>query len=97
MKSCTSYLNEDGEKLDLHDDIKSSLNGTINDYAKLSLRTIAIAYKDLIPGEGGPRHAEMDIEHTELAVVEVNGFTLIGILGIRDIIRPEVPDAVMKC
>ena len=29
--------------------------------------------------------------------IEKNGFTLIGILGIKDIIRPEVPGAVAQC
>jgi len=32
-----------------------------------------------------------------LRSVEKKDFTLIGILGIKDIIRKEVPDAVKQC
>jgi len=32
-----------------------------------------------------------------LHAVEKRGFTLISIIGIKDIIRPEVPKAVKKC
>jgi magnesium-transporting ATPase (P-type) len=32
-----------------------------------------------------------------LHAIERTGFTLIAIVGIRDIIRKEVPDAVAKC
>ena len=48
--------------------------------------------------EGGPTHEEMD-ESTggHLAKVELGGFTCICIVGIKDIIRPEVPRAVAQC
>jgi magnesium-transporting ATPase (P-type) len=35
------------------DAIKMSLDTVINDYAKQALRTIALGYKDIIPGECG--------------------------------------------
>ena len=38
----------------------------------------------------------MDAEKV-IHAVEKTGFTLIAIVGIMDIIRPEVPDAVAKC
>lgn len=34
------------------------LNKVISSYAQNALRTIAVAYKDLQPGEGGPNHME---------------------------------------
>jgi magnesium-transporting ATPase (P-type) len=60
------------------------------------LRTIGIAYKDLKHGEGGPHHTDL-AEDGVIQAVEKDGFTLIGILGIKDIIRKEVPEAVAMC
>jgi len=60
--------------------------------ANKALRTIGIAYRDLPSG--------FDIEGTDEAgepLVESNDLVLIGITGIKDPIRPEVPKAVSKC
>jgi len=36
-------------------------------------------------------------EEGVIHAIEKTGFTLISIIGIKDIIRPEVPDAIAKC
>ena len=96
LASCTHYLNQDGHKVELQDEMKSNLIQIINDYAKQALRTISFAYKDLKVGDGGPTHEEMDKEGV-IHSIEKTGFTLVALIGIRDIIRPEVPDAIAKC
>lgn len=96
LGSCTHYLTTDGTKNPLHDDMKSNLNTIIAEYANMSLRTICFGYKDLKPGEGGPTHEEMDTDGV-IHAIEKTDFVLICILGIRDIIREEVPGAVKKC
>ena len=93
LQSCSHYLNQDGEKVDLQDEMKSNLLQIITDYAKGALRTICFGYKDLRQGEGGPSHEDMD-EEGVIHKIEKNGFVLIAIVGIKDIIRPEVPKAV---
>ena len=60
------------------------------------MRTICFAYKDLKPNEGGPSHEDMDDEGV-IHKVEKGGFTVVSIIGIKDIIRPEVPKAVSQC
>ena len=60
------------------------------------MRTICLAYRDIEEEEGGADHEE-DAEDGVNKQVELNGLTCLGILGIRDIIRPEVPDAVAIC
>ena len=72
------------------------IKNVIEEFAKGALRTICLAYKDLRPNEGGLTH-EDESEDGANRVVEKNGLTCIGILGIRDIIRPEVPEAVATC
>lgn len=47
-------------------------------------------------GEGGPNHDDLE-EDGVIRIIERKGFTLIGILGIKDIIRKEVPTAVAQC
>jgi magnesium-transporting ATPase (P-type) len=74
--------------------MKSNLNQIISDYAAQALRTICFAYKDLKAGEGGHSHEDPDEEFPVLHKIERSQFTLIAIIGIKDIIRPEVPKAV---
>jgi hypothetical protein len=59
------------------------------------LSTISFAYKDLKPSEGGPTHDEREYNNVNYTV-EQTGFILISIVGLRDIIRKEVPEAVVQ-
>lgn len=60
------------------------------------MRTIAFGYKDLTDGEGGPEHDDK-ADGSKLANIELSGLTLVAIAGIKDIIREEVPGAVVTC
>jgi Ca2+ transporting ATPase len=60
------------------------------------LRTICVAYKDLKEHEGGNDHDQMSDDGIN-RIIERDGLTCVAILGIRDIIRPEVPEAVATC
>ena len=48
------------------------------------------------PTDGGPTHTDMD-EDNVIHSIEKTGFILIAIVGIKDIIRKEVPAAVAQC
>jgi len=96
LESCTHYLDASGAKQPIDDQMKNQLLGQIKDFAKMALRTIAFAYKDLEPGLGGPNHEDV-VAGTKIGVVEEADNTLIAIVGIMDIIREEVPEAVSKC
>jgi Ca2+ transporting ATPase len=97
LSHCSHYLNEDGHVVELSEDMKKYImTEVIKRFAKEALRNICLAYKDLRPNEGGITH-EDDDEDGVNKVVEKMGLTCIGILGIRDIIRPEVPEAVRTC
>ena len=95
LATCSHYLDSEGNKQVMTDEMKSSLLEVIENFARGALRTICMAYKDVQPNEGGPEHEEQDEKGH--FVIEKNNNTCIAILGIRDIIRPEVPDAVRKC
>lgn len=97
LTHCSHYINEEGHTVELGEDMKNFIiKEVIEEFAKGALRTICLAYKDLRPNEGGITHEDDDEDHVN-KIVEKMGLTCIGVLGIRDIIRPEVPDAVRTC
>ena len=96
LDTCTHYLTKTGDKMPLDDMLKQEILALITTYAKQSLRTIAFGYKDLKEGEGGPDH-EGKTEGSKIHTIEEGDITLIMIAGIKDIIRDEVPGAVIKC
>lgn len=60
--------------------------------AQKSLRTIGIAYKNLTGEEDRKSKDEKGVYE-----IEKNDLTLLAIIGIKDVLRPEVPIAVEKC
>lgn len=97
LESCNYYLDSDGNKQDLTEDVKAKINETIKNFATQALRTIGFAYKDLLAGEGGADHDRMGEDNPHLAEIEEKNNVLIAIAGIKDIIREEVPKAVRQC
>ena len=72
--------------------MKSAVNQAIIAFARNALRTIGLAFK-FVP-------AGLDVDSKDdkgVLLAESSGFTLLGIAGIKDIIRPEVPKAVAQC
>jgi len=96
LATCSHYLNEEGVKTILEDQMKQQLDQVIKTYAKGALRTIAFGYKDLKEDDGGHNH-ESKVEGSKVYDIELADFTLICIAGIKDIIRDEVPGAVSAC
>jgi Ca2+ transporting ATPase len=96
LKTCSHYIDENGERQMLDDTARGLLEQTIYSYAKRALRTIGFAYKDLQAGEFGENHDAIE-DGSKIYSVEKEGYTLICIAGIKDVIREEVPEAVAKC
>ena len=96
LGTCNTYLDQDGQHRNLTKEKREELDKIITSFAKDSLRCICLAYKDLKENEGGQDHDEMHIDKVN-RVVEQDGLTCIGIVGIRDVIRDEVPEAIRKC
>ena len=96
LKRCNRYIDAKGDivEMDQHK-AKDMEESIINNYAKRALRTICIAYKEVQPGDGGSLHE--DEESVGNPIIENNDFICIGILGIKDVIRDEVEEAIRKC
>jgi P-type Ca2+ transporter type 2B len=94
LDSCSHYLDENGDRKELTDSKRSEIiDEVIEFFARCALTTICLAYKDLKEGECGSTH-EDDHEDGINKAVEKSGLTCIAILGIRDVIREEIPNSV---
>jgi len=66
----------------------AAFNGRVLDMACKGLRTVGIAFKKISPAEAKQGIAELKA---------ANDLALIAVLGLKDPVRPEVPDAVLQC
>lgn len=73
---------------------RKNIEAIIDKYAKKSLRTIGLIYRDF--PQWPPAHAEMSEDgHVEFASI-LKDLVFLGIVGIQDPVRPGVPEAVRK-
>ena len=73
--------------------LKKDFENAIEGMARKALRTIGLAYKEINP-------KQINLETTDergIYEYEKNGFNIIGVCGIKDVIRPEVPESIRKC
>ncbi|EGC37707.1 P-type ATPase [Dictyostelium purpureum] len=81
---CDRYFDQNGNVIPLDASAKKYFEDQIMAFASDALRTIGIAYSEVKEG-------------TEVKDAPENGSIFIGIVGIKDPLRPEVPDAVATC
>ena len=94
MKISDNFHNiETNQIMPITYEMKQTLEKVIEGMANKALRTIGLAYKVVYPGR---EPIDSPDEHG-VHEYEKGGFNLIGICGIKDVIRPEVPDSIVKC
>mmetsp|Transcript_31673 Transcript_31673/g.77666 ORF Transcript_31673/g.77666 Transcript_31673/m.77666 type:complete len:1129 (-) Transcript_31673:386-3772(-) len=81
---CSRALNEDMSTRPIDDATIEMINRCIGEFADQGLRTLTIAYRDMSA-------VPEDRESME------NDLVLIGLIGLEDPVRAEVPDAVATC
>uniref|UniRef100_A0A1I8HC96 Calcium-transporting ATPase n=1 Tax=Macrostomum lignano TaxID=282301 RepID=A0A1I8HC96_9PLAT len=90
LTKCSCLLDSDGEERPFgRQEQEQVIRRVIDPMAGDGLRTIAVAYKEF-----GPRDKLPDWDAEDQVVSRL---TCIGILGIEDPVRPEVPLAIRKC
>ncbi|CAH8585720.1 unnamed protein product [Schistosoma rodhaini] len=103
LKKCSFILDANGEpKPFTKADQDNLVRDVIEQMASDGLRTIGIAYKSYIDPAVGlfPNEVRLNRGHTPDFDDEdtiVSDLTCIGIVGIEDPVRPEVPAAIRKC
>ncbi|KAL8420555.1 hypothetical protein RB594_003369 [Gaeumannomyces avenae] len=96
-KAGVSGPSSSAEALDVTDLTASdtmALRATIEAYARGSLRTIGLVYRDYPSWPPPGVHADED-GHVKLAEL-LRGLVFLGVVGIQDPVRPGVPEAVAK-
>ncbi|KAK1986955.1 calcium-translocating P-type ATPase [Colletotrichum cereale] len=74
---------------------QQSLDATINAYARRSLRTIGLVYKDF--PQWPPANMPSEDGHVKLeSLLGASDLVFLGIVGIQDPVRAGVPEAVRK-
>ncbi|GJY38029.1 putative calcium-transporting ATPase [Tanacetum coccineum] len=85
LDACDKVINADGEIVDLKEGSLSHLKSTIDEFAGEALRTLCLAYIDL------DKNVSADTP------IPSSGYTCIGIVGIKDPVRPGVKESVALC
>lgn len=103
LKCATSTVrNEAGTAIStvpMIEDKRLDIHERINSYADQSLRTIGMVYKDLPswpPTTASDQLTKADASEPDFESL-LRDMTWIGVVGIQDPLRPEVPDAIKKC
>ncbi|XP_049928799.1 plasma membrane calcium-transporting ATPase 1-like isoform X2 [Epinephelus moara] len=90
LRKCCKILIADGQAKGFKPRDRDDLvKKVIEPMASEGLRTICLAYRDFPASDGEPDWE--DEAHI------LTGLTCIGVVGIEDPVRPEVPDAIRKC
>uniref|UniRef100_A0A8C5TI85 Calcium-transporting ATPase n=1 Tax=Malurus cyaneus samueli TaxID=2593467 RepID=A0A8C5TI85_9PASS len=89
LRKCTKILDKNGEpRVFKAKDRDEMVKKVIEPMACHGLRTICLAFRDF-PADAEP---DWDSENEILS-----DLTCIAVVGIEDPVRPEVPDAILKC
>ncbi|KAK4018212.1 hypothetical protein OUZ56_000280 [Daphnia magna] len=99
LKKCAFIYGVDGklEKF-TRENQEGLVRNVIEPMACDGLRTIAVAYRDFVPGKAEINQVHYDNEPNwddEDGII--NNLTCMLIVGIEDPVRPEVPDAIRQC
>ncbi|KAK1555071.1 hypothetical protein Q3G72_021552 [Acer saccharum] len=85
LAACDKFINSNGEVVPLTEESVNHLNNIIEQFANEALHTQCLAYMDI-----GNKFSAEDAIPSE-------GYTCIGIVGIKDPVRPGVKESVAIC
>ena len=100
MSKCAFYLG-DGAQIEKFSKMarERMVRDVIEPMARDGLRTIAIAYRDFVPGKAeiNQVHFEKEPPIWDDEDKIVDNLTLVCLVGIEDPVRSEVPEAIRQC
>ncbi|KAJ4839366.1 ATF/CREB activator [Turnera subulata] len=85
LAACDKVLDSKGEVVPLDEESINHLKDTIEQFASEALRTLCLAYVDI------------GSEFSDENPIPLSGYTCIGIVGIKDPVRPGVKESVAIC
>jgi magnesium-transporting ATPase (P-type) len=90
LGACTHVLRNEGSCERMSGEERITFERLIHSYAQEGYRTLCLAYKDLSREEAAQNWEDVPSP-------DMSDLTLVGIVGIADPVRPEVPQAVAQC
>ena len=87
LRSCESVVDATGGPVHLTTELRGELDSVVTQMACKGLRTLCLAVRDFAPGRPAGFFDQPPAD----------GLTLCGLVGIKDPVRREVPDAVATC
>lgn len=98
INSCDSYIHPDtGEKKSLDKKTIDEINKAYDNFSENAYRSIGIAYKEVSKEEAVNFKKQMVVEKCTEYLIEQEKFTFIGLFGIADPFKENVPKAVLDC
>uniref|UniRef100_A0A6A7G4K6 Calcium-transporting ATPase n=1 Tax=Hirondellea gigas TaxID=1518452 RepID=A0A6A7G4K6_9CRUS len=88
---CTSYINTDGKVIPLSEETLKEIENAIEDMVRTGLRCICVAYRDYDNIQYDQSAEPVPIDPP------IEDYVCIGVSGIKDPVRKEVPQAVKRC
>ncbi|KAG2630369.1 hypothetical protein PVAP13_3KG485500 [Panicum virgatum] len=85
LAACDKFIDDTGSVHPLDKTTADKLNGIIDSFAGEALRTLCLAYR------------EMEEGFSILDHIPSQGYTCIGVVGIKDPVRPGVRESVATC
>ncbi|KAK1363727.1 Calcium-transporting ATPase [Heracleum sosnowskyi] len=85
LASCDKVINSNGEVVPLDEALLNHLKLTIDEFAGEALRTLCLGY------------AQLENGFSPDDPIPTSGYTCIGIVGIKDPVRPGVKESVALC
>ncbi|KAI8923659.1 hypothetical protein BC831DRAFT_403490 [Entophlyctis helioformis] len=94
---CDRYIDATGRVQPLTADVRAYFEQTIDTYANNALRTIGISIRPL-PNTVKASSSTIDADaKADDKIPDDDSLIFVGLVGILDPLRPEVPDAVASC
>ena len=98
MSRSVKYIDQNGKEADMSEDDREKFSSAAFSYARRGMRCLGLAYRDL------PEGSDLDALHPTIknsdstdAFVAETDLILVGLAGIEDPLRPEVPNAIKRC
>ncbi|KAF2309662.1 hypothetical protein GH714_004503 [Hevea brasiliensis] len=85
LAACDKFIDTNGEVVPLDETTINHLKNTIEQFASEALRTLCLAY------------IEIGSEFSAESHIPFKGYTCIGVVGIKDPVRPGVKESVAIC
>lgn len=98
LKGCNKIRKPTGKVEEMTKSVENMINEKIGEYARETLRTFSIAYKDLTENDLEKYFEEyVNDKNMKIRPIEEADLTLIAIIGIKDHMKDGVPEAISSC